>query len=450
MTIQEKIRSCFIIDLRSLAIFRISIALCIISDLISRFRYINFFQTDKGFLPEEKNLGLFNYLPHHWSDSYNFQAFLFFLALVFSIMLLVGWYTRLATFFSWVLLISLHTVVGIANDGADDLLKAVLLWSIFLPLGSFWSIDSKKQNNKSVNYFSLAGSALLLLFVFYYFTAGWAKLNPTWIENGIALEIIFRQEFWLRSVGDFLSQYPYLLKLLSPLIVFFEILAPWVLLLPQKYYKIRIATIVSFIIFQICLGVCLQLNLMPWISTAVILVFLPSVIWDKFLLIKHGIKIEKRKLINVVMVLFAAYTFGGFFMKKAEIVLPLQSQARQLGFISTWYFYYFAPESDYDYHIIATLENGEKVIILESINTTTNWKEPAMNSLWQNYRFKYYLETITYSDSNYTNYFLDWLVKKWEAEHLDSKVVSAKFYCLTKDILSPNGSEKEIVIAEFD
>jgi len=58
------------------------------------------------------------------------------LATVFAIMLLLGWYTKIATFFSWLFLVSLHSSVGIANDGSDDLLRAVLLWSIFLPLGS--------------------------------------------------------------------------------------------------------------------------------------------------------------------------------------------------------------------------------------------------------------------------------------------------------------------------
>jgi hypothetical protein len=446
MTFIKRIQSCFSIDLRSMAIFRVAISICVITDLISRFSYINFFQTASGFLPDQTSLGVFAFLPHYWSDSFIFQVFLVVFALLFALMLLFGWYTRVATFVTWVLLVSLHSKLGISIDGADDFLRASMFWSIFLPLGAFWSIDSRSNNEARTNYFSLAGVGLILLFMFYYFSAGVSKINAAWLD-GTALEVILRQEIWLRPAGEFLSQYPKLLKILTPTVIIFEILVPFVLLSPQRFFKIRIITICSFILFQLGLGLCIQLNMMPWIATAALLVFLPSGVWDNFLDKKSEIYVDNERFKSLIVIPFIIYVFGGFFIHKSGVTLPMYSKAYSLGLMSSWSFYNYPPEEDYDYKIIATLENGESVIILSSLNDKTDWKESAINSLWQNYRFKYYLEIYNYKKSRYANHFLNWIIDKWEDENPSIKVVSAQFYCSTKDILEEDGREKESVIA---
>ena len=133
-----RFKELFLIDLRSLAIFRIGIALCVITDLFNSFRYIDFFQTSNGFLPIKNSLGIFASLPHYWNNFYVFQVFLWIIAFIFAIMLLIGCYTRLATFVLWGMLVSLHLLLGVSIDGADNFLRAVLLWSIFLPFGAYW------------------------------------------------------------------------------------------------------------------------------------------------------------------------------------------------------------------------------------------------------------------------------------------------------------------------
>jgi len=102
-SISIKIKDSFSIDLRSLAVYRIAISLCLISDLISRFNYIDLFQTENGFINHELRIGISEYLPHHWNYSFEFHISLFLLATVFAIMLLLGWYTKIATFFFMVI-----------------------------------------------------------------------------------------------------------------------------------------------------------------------------------------------------------------------------------------------------------------------------------------------------------------------------------------------------------
>jgi hypothetical protein len=445
MTFFQRIQSCFNIDLRALAVFRIAISICIIIDLISRFSYIDLFQTENGFLPKEINLGLLKYLPHYWNDTYLFQVLLIGIALIFALILLFGWYTRVATFVTWILLVSLHSKLGISTDGSDDFLRALMFWSIFLPLGAFWSVDSKKSNEEVTNYFSLAGVALILLFVFYYFSAGVSKLNNVWL-GGTALEIVLRQELWLRPAGEYLSQYPSLLKILTRTVVFFELLVPFVLLIPQRFYKVRLVTSFCFFIFQIALGICLELNLMPWIATAALLMFLPSVIFNKYS-DNTELFIDREPLKNAIVIPLVIYVFGGFFIHKADVKLPLYSKAYSLGLMSTWNFYDNPPQEDYDFTITAKLKNGKTINILSSLNESTNWKNPVMNSLWQNYRFKYYLELTSYQNSEYGAHFLEWIIKKWEEQYPNSQIDSASFNCFTKNIQTEEQSENKFVIA---
>jgi len=439
MTIGQRIQDCFIIDLRAMAIFRIAIAFCIISDLISRFPYLILFQSESGILPSG-SLGFTKYLPHHWNDSYSFQLALFAVTLVFALMFLVGWKTKFSTFISWFLLVSLHSKLWITLDGADDFLRAAMFWSIFLPLGEYWSIDSRKKKEVKTQYFSVAAVALILLFVFYYFSAGVAKLNDAWL-GGAALEVVLRQEFWLRPVGSFLSQFPTLLKILTPLVVLFEIIGPFVLLIPQRFYKIRLLAIISFILFQIGLGICIELNMMPWIATAVLLVFLPTKIWS-ISVQKENVIIDNNLFKKIVLIPLIVYVFGGFFIQKMNIDLPLKTKAYTLGLLSTWNFYDSPPSEDYVYSINAQLDNGETIALSSS--------DERLKNMFENYRFKYYLETACYPNSIYSERCLSWIIDSWEDENYSVKVVSAQLNCRAKDILIENGKSYEYILAEVN
>ncbi|MCP6719998.1 MAG: HTTM domain-containing protein, partial [Patescibacteria group bacterium] len=153
----QKIKEYYSIDTRALAVFRIGIALMILADLLLRLRDIGAFYDDSSALPREfviKNYTIFSRLLsiHLLHGSLHFQLVLFFLAGVFSIALLVGYRTRFVTIVSWLLLVSLQIRGPVIIHGADVLLRFMLFWGIFLPLGSRYSLDEKLNtpNKKSV------------------------------------------------------------------------------------------------------------------------------------------------------------------------------------------------------------------------------------------------------------------------------------------------------------
>ncbi|MEC9071701.1 MAG: hypothetical protein VX938_04940, partial [Myxococcota bacterium] len=89
--------SVFELDLRSLALFRVSVAALLVLDLILRFPELSMFYTDSGVIPRDAAMELFH-APGMWSLHYATgsalgQTLLFALALVFALGMMVGWRT---------------------------------------------------------------------------------------------------------------------------------------------------------------------------------------------------------------------------------------------------------------------------------------------------------------------------------------------------------------------
>src|SRR5262245_31126501 len=122
------------IDLRSLALFRISLGVILLVDLASRAGLLAANYTDGGAHPRAAMASYFvpGTLPsfHLAVGSLRAQALLFALAGVAAVLLALGWRTRLATVVSWLLLDSLHIRNPLVLDGGDHLLRFLLMWSI--------------------------------------------------------------------------------------------------------------------------------------------------------------------------------------------------------------------------------------------------------------------------------------------------------------------------------
>ena len=147
MRVASKLEELFGADLRSLAIFRISLGLLLLTDLIQRAADLTAHYTDAGVLPRAALFGSPASNPWHLSlhvisGTWPVQAVLFLLAGLFAGLLLVGYRTRRTTFVSWVFLISLHSRNPLLLYGGDALLRLLLFWSLFVPLGARYSLDS--------------------------------------------------------------------------------------------------------------------------------------------------------------------------------------------------------------------------------------------------------------------------------------------------------------------
>ncbi|MGB7084756.1 MAG: hypothetical protein WBD47_04330, partial [Phormidesmis sp.] len=132
------------LDVRSLALLRIGLALVILTDLATRFGDLTAHYSDFGVLPRAVlNDGILK--PGYWSlhmlsGQPIFQGLLFLAAAVAAIAMLFGYRSRWAVIASWILLISMHNRNPLLIFAADDVLRAVMFWAMFLPLGAAYSV----------------------------------------------------------------------------------------------------------------------------------------------------------------------------------------------------------------------------------------------------------------------------------------------------------------------
>ena len=117
------------------------------------------------------------------------------------------------SFLSWITLASIQTRQEFVCNGGDLLLRLTLFWSVFLPLGASFSLDSatnirlahqaNARSQKSQKWaFSVASVGWLLQFgSMYAFTFG-LKYGEHWWD-GTAVAVTLQQEQFLTPTGHF-------------------------------------------------------------------------------------------------------------------------------------------------------------------------------------------------------------------------------------------------------
>lgn len=282
------IRDIFSFDLRSLALFRIGLALVILADLIIRFQDIEAHYSDYGLLPRTALINKF-LKPWYWSvhllSGQPFvQQLLFIVALFFALLLLIGYRTRLATIASWVMVISLHNRNPALIFAGDDTLRAILFWAMFLPLGASYSIDSALNTSikplpKQVISGVTVGFILQLCYI-YMFSAWFKHQSPIWSEEGSAVYYALSFDQYATKFGQFLLSLKPLLPTMNFGALWFEWLGALLLFVPWKNYFFRGVAIVAFISLHISFGLSFTIGTFPALCIAAWLAFIPSQVWD--------------------------------------------------------------------------------------------------------------------------------------------------------------------------
>ena len=227
----------FGIDTRSLAVFRIGLALTILLDLVLRAQDLGAHYTDAGVLPRAllaAEVGsripwapvLLNLNPHFLFGGLIGQALVFVAAGATAVLLLVGWRTWWVTVASWILLASLHgRNPGVLNTG-DVVLRMLLFWSMFLPLGARWSMDAARRSGWSPFRPRVvvggAAAALLLQVGFIYAFNALFKTGAAWTTDFTALEMALGGETWASAWGQRLLEYSELLNVMTRFVIGLE------------------------------------------------------------------------------------------------------------------------------------------------------------------------------------------------------------------------------------
>ena len=277
-------------DVRSLAVFRIGLALAVLVDLAIRAGDLRAHYTDAGVLPRADLLTLFGWL-HAWplclhlaGGSAWSQTLFFAVAAAAALALLVGHRTTLATVVLWFLTASLQLRNLFIGAGYDALLRLLLLWGCFLPLGARWSLDAGRADPSRApptHVLSVGTIALLAQVLIVYWSAAAAKWDVAAWRDGTALATILDDDFRTTAVGAVLGRYPDLVRLLGHAVVGLELLGPALLVAPIATGPLRTAAIVALCAMNLGFGLCLELGLFPWVSSVALLGLLPGWLWDR-------------------------------------------------------------------------------------------------------------------------------------------------------------------------
>jgi predicted DCC family thiol-disulfide oxidoreductase YuxK len=210
-------------DPRSLAAGRIALALVLLLDLAKRAADLDSFYTNAGLLPNHTLLWrptlqwVFSFF---YMASWRHEAILGFVVCAIAYTaLLVGYRTRLAHVASFICVLSLHGRVLFVQNGGDVVLGELCLWTMFLPTGRRYSIDSlrarlrDRQERDATELqdrdaapadtrpvVSLAFFAVLMQLALIYFFNAVHKTGPTWADGSV-VHYVLHQDRIVTTLG---------------------------------------------------------------------------------------------------------------------------------------------------------------------------------------------------------------------------------------------------------
>src|SRR5262249_1019065 len=255
-SVRQVVRQVFGLDLRSLALFRVCLALVLLWDLLVRAGDLRAHYTDQGILPVANVPVTSPISVHNLNGPFGYQASLFVIAALCAVGLLLGWRTRVMTLFCWFLNVSLQARnVGIIHGG-DTLLRNLLFWSLFLPLGEYFSLDARRSRAAppAPRYLSMATAAYIgQICLVYWFPAIW-RSDVAWRVDGTALGIALHIDSLVTPLGVWVREHETLAKALTLGSLYLEAVGPALLLLPFWTDQWRTLVVALFVGFHVGIG----------------------------------------------------------------------------------------------------------------------------------------------------------------------------------------------------
>lgn len=452
--IPELLAQRFTIDARSLAAFRASLGAVLLVDLLLRTRYLTTFYTDGGVLPREllrQEYSSFSQLSlHALSGDAWFQAILFVAAGVAALMLLIGYHSRLAAITSFVLVVSLHARNPLVLNAGDLLLTRLLFWSMFLPLGATWSIDSLRRPQSERVVSGLASAALLIQVVLVYSVNGVFKLrSPTWME-GETVQLVLQLDTFTVLFADLLTGYPGLLTALNYLWIALLLASPLLILLtgwPR--------TVLAGLFMAMHVGMLLTMDLavFPLVSIAGLTPFIATSTWEtskvnltqiKNALKSFGARLDAalpvirypelsalRRPVRRVTTVTVAVSLTVILLMNMSVLgyVDAPREAEEAVEPVKVHWSLFAPNplrADRWYVPVAYLEGNQSVDPFQGGEVT--WNEPG--EAYPSARWRKYMQSLR-NDEYLQNAFGDYLCRKWNTGHRD-KATQLEIYYLSR------------------
>ena len=459
----------FSIDLRSLAALRVGLGTMIVIDLASRARDLTAHYTDSGVFPRTARIALEHdpatrsgplaWSLHMASGAAWGQAMLFLAAAWFAVWLVIGYRTRLATVASWLFAVSLYNRNPLLEDAGDTILRCVLFWSMFLPLGAVASIDRRLRPGDSLSpraIVSIPSAALLLQICMVYWCTAAEKWSPIWTSEHTALYFTLSIDAFATPLGHWLLAYPQFLSWLTVGVYWLEWVGPLVALSPVFNGWPRLMAVLAFWALHFGTAVTMELGTLPWISMMAWLVFLPGVFWDKLGFRQPQVPYAPSgnctsALVTILLVYVAVWNVnqvtGAFEQRWPGI---WKAPGHLTGLEQTWRM--FAPQPMIDdgwYEMKGVLADGSVVNLWQPDQPLPTRKPASVAATYRNQRWRKYLLDIRIKWDAYRPQLADWLRRRWDDDFSgglpERRVQRIEIVYHLEETLSPDRSSTLVV-----
>lgn len=286
-----RLHAIFGIDLRTLALFRATLASVLLFDLLRHYCDLSSLYSDGGVMP--RNWLVQSDTPWHLSiylinGTPLITGLLLAVQALAALALLLGWRTRLAavlSFLMWGWLCNRNPLVLI---GGDLLMACLLFWACLLPVGARWSADaalSRTPPPADPRHLSWASAGLLLQVMSVYFYSAILKSGPEWRPDYTAVYYALSLDRYATPLGQWLLNFPSLLQGLTAYVWWLELLGPPAILLapllPGRLgTSLRALLMLAFMSLHIGFLLCLELGHFPFVSLSSLTVFLGAWFWN--------------------------------------------------------------------------------------------------------------------------------------------------------------------------
>jgi hypothetical protein len=442
-------------DLRALALMRFCISAVIMLDLSVRLGDLEAFYSDTGAVP------LAMIFEHAWNDYFisihtisglwQVQLILFMLAYLFAIMLFIGYRTRLFTFLSWFMMLSLHNRNSLVLQGGDDLLRMTLFWAIFLPWGARYSCDAiLSQQKRESNQIITVATIAYLLQISYIYTGSALLKGHEWNSDFTAMYYVYGLDQIVYPHSKVLFYYPELLTKLTCIAYYFELLVPILFVIPIRHQWFRLSGVALIILFHTINLFTLFIGLFPLIGISTCLGILPSIAMDKFekvslrvrsrvrdsffsisLFVQHFIRwrppLESsrqwiRNTATASLVFLLLYVFDWNLSNIEFVTSRLSDKMRVIGYVlrldQNWGMFAPGVFKDDGWYILEGVTDKDKVINVFSTQCKGEEKPRDIPGMFRNDRWRKYSENMILTYNSFMRgYFCNYYKRIWNESH---------------------------------
>ena len=268
----------FELDLRAIGVFRIALGIIVLADQIVRLNDWQAFNGPDSFGSRELAIeweGAWIWSLYWLSESPLLPYILEAARLGATLLLILGVRSRTMAFVVFVLVSSVinHNLTLI--QGGDRVLTVMLFFSVFLPLGSRYSLEALwhgPSKKKSVRSIGTAGYMIQVLLVF--LVSGLLKMHPAWTSDYTAISMALHLEAFATETARLWRHLDEVTKGLTFVVIWIEWLAPVVALSPGIWA--RTIGVGALIMLEAGIWLSLEVGLFPFISVISLLPLVPG------------------------------------------------------------------------------------------------------------------------------------------------------------------------------